>query len=309
MPTNQKATDQQIADTYAAEGSVWKAADVLGMCGQSVHERLVKLGLQTPMNVFSDAEKAILKEQYQDAANAGRLDDLAKAMSRTKPFICRQARALGLTDQGRLRKYLVGVANEAMMAWHAVHEHPRGMLGKKHTAAVCEAIAKAGRERWEAMTEDERDALIIKRLKAKAAKNGGKIARDEVRLHTTWKSDWREIGGQRVFYRSLWEANYARYLEFLRAEGKIASWQHEPKTFWFEEIKRGVRSYLPDFRVVGTDGGVTFHEVKGWMDERSKTTLSRMALYYPEVAMIVIGKDEYRKMKNLYRWVIDGWEA
>ena len=55
----------------------------------------------------------------------------------------------------------------------------------------------------------------------------------------SWKAGWREIGGQRIYARSRWEANYARYLEWLRANGSIAKWEHEPETFWFEGIKRG----------------------------------------------------------------------
>ncbi len=39
-----KATTEQIVEAYRATGSVWKTAKQLGMCGQSVHERLKALG-------------------------------------------------------------------------------------------------------------------------------------------------------------------------------------------------------------------------------------------------------------------------
>ena len=87
-----------------------------------------------------------------------------------------------------------------------------------------------------------------------------------------WKSGWRTIGGQRGYYRSRWEANYARYLEWLRVRGDIKYWSHEKDTFWFEKIKRGVRSYLPDFRVTEINGDVVYHEVKGWMDRRTRAS-------------------------------------
>ncbi len=307
--SSMKATDDQVRDAYATTGSVWKAASQLGMCGQSVHERLVKMGLSTPVNVFTDVERDILREQYQDAANAGQLAGLAAAMGRTKPFIARQARVLGLTDRGRQRKYLAGVASLAMREWYRINEHPRGMLGKKHSAEVGLAIAKAGRDRWAAMTDDERDAAVLKRIKAKAAKNDGKVSAGTGENGRSWKAAWREIGGQRCYFRSRWEANYARYLQTLVEASEILSWEHEPKAFWFEGIRRGSMSYLPDFRVVDTAGNVTFHEVKGWMDERSTTKLARMAKYFPEVAMVVIDSVSYKKLRALLAHVVPDWET
>lgn len=125
---------------------------------------------------------------------------------------------------------------------------------------------------------------------------------------TAWKGGWREIGGKRNYYRSLWEANYARYLQFLKEQGEIADWEHEPDTFWFENIKRGVRSYLPDFKVTNTGGSVEYHEVKGWMDPKSKTKIRRMAKYYPEVKLIVIDKKAYGAIKRRARALLEGWE-
>ena len=59
-------------------------------------------------------------------------------------------------------------------------------------------------------------------------------------------------------------------------QGEILKWEYEPETFWFEKIKRGVRTYTPDFKVTEKDGSIIFHEVKGYMDARSKTKLKRM---------------------------------
>jgi hypothetical protein len=94
-----------------------------------------------------------------------------------------------------------------------------------------------------------------------------------------------------IFVRSGYEANYARYLRFLQANGSILSWEYEPKTFVFEGIKRGIRAYLPDFRVVPEQGIHEWHEVKGWMDPKSKTRLARMKKYYPKEKVILI--DQY----------------
>jgi hypothetical protein len=123
-----------------------------------------------------------------------------------------------------------------------------------------------------------------------------------------WKQGWREIGGIRKFYRSRWEANYARYLEWLRQRDQIAKWEHEPECFWFEEIRRGVRSYLPDFRVTLLSGEVEYHEVKGYMDRRSATKLKRMAKYHPEVKMVLIDAPKYHQIRAKMARLIGGWE-
>lgn len=107
----------------------------------------------------------------------------------------------------------------------------------------------------------------------------------------------------------MWEANYARYLEWLRTQGEIAAWDHEPTTFWFEKIRRGTRSYLPDFRVVENNGDIVFHEVKGWMDDRSKTKLSRMRIYYPKVKIIVIDAKSYRSIARQAAMFVPEWET
>lgn len=119
---------------------------------------------------------------------------------------------------------------------------------------------------------------------------------------------WREIGGKRCFFRSKWEANYARYLEWLKARGEIAEWDHEPRTFWFEAIKRGVRSYLPDFEVTEIGGGTSYHEVKGHFDARSQTKLKRMRIYHPAVRVVLVDASAYRKLALQVRALIPGWE-
>lgn len=119
---------------------------------------------------------------------------------------------------------------------------------------------------------------------------------------------WREIGGVRIYFRSRAEANYARWLEYLRCAGKITRWEFEAETFWFGDIKRGVCSYLPDFRVTRPDGSVEHHEVKGWMDPRSKTKLRRMAKFHPTVKLLVLDAQRYRRLAKDVRHIVPGWE-
>jgi hypothetical protein len=129
-----------------------------------------------------------------------------------------------------------------------------------------------------------------------------------LREKVSWKAAWREIGGLRKFYRSRWEANYGRYLEFLKQHGHIKDWLHEPDVFWFEGVKRGCVSYLPDFKVINNDDSLEYHEVKGWMDDRSKTKIRRMAKYYPNIKLRVIGKKAYTEIKKKLGAAIIGWE-
>lgn len=305
MSARRKATDLQITEAYNRLGNVWLVAAEFGMCGQSVHERTVKLGINVPVNVFTEKDRKRLALEYQANADAGTLDTLADSLGRTKQFIARQAGEMGLTNRARKRPYHSARASAFFVQWHKENEHPRGMKGKRQTAAVCEAVSKASKARWASMTKQEKADYTLAQMKAKLAIRGT-LATE--RNGTTWKSAWREIGGQRRYYRSKWEANYARYLEWLRTQGAIKQWEHEPETFWFEKIKRGVRSYLPDFRVTENNGSVCFHEVKGWMDDRSKTKLKRMKKYHPTVKLILIQEKAYLDIARKVGRMIPGWE-
>ena len=117
------------------------------------------------------------------------------------------------------------------------------------------------------------------------------------------------MGGQEVYFSSTWEANYARYLQFLKEQGKIKAWEHEPETFWFNGIHRGTVTYLPDFRVINMDGSIEYHEVKGWMDAKSKTKINRMRIYHPTIKLIIIDAKRYKGIANTVKFIIDEWEC
>jgi hypothetical protein len=128
------------------------------------------------------------------------------------------------------------------------------------------------------------------------------------RLKTVWKQQWLEIGGKRLYARSKWEANYACYLEFLKQNNKIKEWLHEPKTWWFEGIKRGVVSFKPDFEATLLDDTFLVIEVKGWMDAKSKTKLARMAKYYPHVKVKLVDKDWFKLNTKILKPIVKGWQ-
>lgn len=121
------------------------------------------------------------------------------------------------------------------------------------------------------------------------------------------KSGHREdLGGQ--FFRSAWEANYARYLNLLVEHKQIAGWKYEAKTFWFDKIKRGVRSFKPDFEVTTLEGEREYHEVKGYDYPRGKTARKRMAKYHPTVKLLLIDAKAYRAISKTAKAIIPTWE-
>lgn len=122
-----------------------------------------------------------------------------------------------------------------------------------------------------------------------------------------WKQEWAEIGGKRCFFRSRWEYRYALYLELMKTHGHIIEWEHEPQTFYFEGIKRGTTNYKPDFRVTFPSSKVEWFEVKGYESAKDRTKYKRMAKYYPDVVLRVIGKDWFQTNGKMLRNILKGW--
>jgi len=107
----------------------------------------------------------------------------------------------------------------------------------------------------------------------------------------------------------MWEANYAKWLQYQVEQGLIASWEHEPHTFWFLEIKRGVRSYLPDFKIINLDGSHYWVEVKGFWDAKSLTKVKRLHKYYPEEKLILIDSNWFLSNNKKLKMIIPNWES
>ena len=106
------------------------------------------------------------------------------------------------------------------------------------------------------------------------------------------------VGSRKITFKSKAELSFAEHLEFLRESGQIQYWSYEPhgSTFWFERIRRGVRSYKADFLVVTNSREVQWYEIKGYLDSRSVTKLKRMRKYYPDIRIVlVMMRDEKRQ--------------
>lgn len=151
-------------------------------------------------------------------------------------------------------------------------------------------------------------------------RGGGKFCSNDCRFefmsshpeHFPQTKPRRGNGGKRKdlgdrYFRSNWEANYARYLNWLCLNNQISSWQYEVDTFKFP-IKRGSRFYTPDFKVWKNTREFEYHEVKGYMDQKSKTKLERMARYYPSLPIILIDHKAYSNIGKAMSRILPGWE-
>ena len=187
--------------------------------------------------------------------------------------------------------------------WREKNGHPKGATGMKHSVENKREQSKRTKAMWENMDDVTREKYSIRASNLARSTNTQKN-----RNKASWKAGWRDIGGRKIYARSAWEANYARVLNEQEKLGKIYCWEHEADVFWFDGIKRGVMSYLPDFKVTTIDGSVEYHEVKGWMDSRSKTTIKRMGIYHKNIKLLVIEKKEYLKIRGEWRYRINDWE-
>ena len=127
----------------------------------------------------------------------------------------------------------------------------------------------------------------------------------------------RPVGVRGIRFRSRAEARYAAYLDWLFTVRQIESWEYEPTTFWFTPdavkggVRRGVTSYRPDF-LVWTNRAFAgphreWHEVKGYMDPRSQTALTRMKRYYPHETVIVIDSKQMAALKRQVGGIVPHW--
>lgn len=296
-----KASNSQLVQAYGELNSCRLVAERFGMCAQSVHERLKRIGVVRKQNVFTRDDEERLIREYEDYVNSGRLEELADSMGRTPQFLCRKASRLGITNKARSKAHMSAGMSARAKDWHARNPHPRGFQGKSHSHSAREAISLNSRRYWDSRTQEQRDEHLMKSLKSRKSPPAP-------RPNASWKGGWREVGGRNIYFRSRWEANYGRYLQWLKEKGEISDWWHEPETFWFDGVKRGCVSYLPDFLVEESTGERVYYEVKGWMDQRSKTKLRRMKKYHPSVKLILIDAAQYRSLERKLRGLVPGWE-
>lgn len=287
---------------------------------ESHTKQLRKKGILSPLRwrKWSSEDEVILRDWYLTHSGAKLdLDELSLILKRSVTVICKKARELSLTDTLRRwkkpkRKYATQEEARAAIGRSTKkhidrYGHPRGMLGKKHSPETIARLSKHSCEFNAGVTIEQRAEMSAKAVATKLEKYGTAGPGLSGNVYSRTKGGKRhDLGG--MYFRSSWEANYARYLNWLAAQGEIQGWRFEAVTFRFDGIKRGTHTYTPDFEVTENDGRVIFHEVKGWMDAKSKTRLKRMKKYYPKVSVIVIGEKEYREISKTVSSLIPNWE-
>lgn len=217
-----------------------------------------------------------------------------------------------LWAEGKIKKQTREEALARGRVWSAKlasgeYQHPRGMLGKKQTDYCRQQSSIRGRELVAAGKHHFQEPRTRKQLQAQAERMKERLVKFPTSIYSSARRGYRDDLGQ-IFFRSRWEANYARYLNLLVAQGKIAKWEFEVDTFWFEAVRRGTRSYTPDFKIYGTDGRIWYEEVKGWMDKKSATKLKRMKKYHPTVEVILVTVKEYTAIEKEFGKVLPHWE-
>lgn len=154
-----------------------------------------------------------------------------------------------------------------------------------------------------------RDGHVIRDLKGNRLQSIREIVQTGEIRGVQRTAAFRRPDLENRYFRSAWEANYARYLNFLQRHGTIHRWEYEVDEFEFP-VKRGsARFYKPDFKVWMTETHFIYHEVKGHMDQVSATKLKRMQRYYPHYEVIVIDKSRYYQEVYPLRDLLLGWET
>lgn len=301
--------------------SVKKIAANLGRGEKAIINKAYKLGI----NKKNLSKKQInkIKKEYKSY----NIEELSKELGVTKHHLCKVARKLNIKKTNKKQKYtkkeLKEIKNETDYQYIKslkrskarseeskkqlrINGHPKGFLGKHHTDETKKLNSYLSKKMW----ENPKSKVNSEETKQRQSDFMMKMQADgKLRKGYSRGKQGKRVDLNNIFFRSSWEANYARYLNFLIKQKQIHKWEFEPNTFRFEEIKRGTRSYLPDFKIWNKENSIPYYiEVKGWMDDKSKTKLKRMAKYYPNVEVKIVGEKEYKEIKNKIAPFIKNWE-
>lgn len=278
-----------LRENYPQKGKQW-CMEAMHKTEAQIRQKAYILGLK------QDRNSDFFKEWQSRAANS--------KIGKKRPAHSEHMRHL--YEEGKILQTRLSSEelSKIRKEWLQTHEHPRGMLGKKHTQETKNVISHTSKQMWANMTDEEISQHMRKQLATRY--NNGTYAHE--RKNVTWKGGKRNVGGKDIYFRSRWEANYARYLEWLKTHNQIQNWEHEVDLFWFDGIKRGCVSYLPDFKVTDNHGNIEYHEVKGWMDAKSRTKLKRMAKYHPSVKVILIDGKQYKSIEKSISPLLSDWE-
>ena len=258
---------------------------------------------------YTKNEIQFLKENYDRLS----LNDLAVKLNRNESNIFRKMKELGLQKTKRQKNtinpkkvYIPTKEDKKEMSkikkeYYKTHNHPKGFEGHKHTKETKSKISLSSIKKWETITPLELEKRKYKQRITKIKNGTLNPMKNQNNPYSRTKGGKRKDLNN-IYFRSSWEANIARYYNYIGIE-----WQFEPKTFVFKNITRGSVSYTPDFYLPKEDKWI---EVKGWMDGKSKTKLKRFEKQYPEEykKLELITQKEYSEIAKKVSMLIKNWE-
>lgn len=301
-------TQEDIIKKYNELGNIWKVGDVLGLKGQYVHKILKDNNIALKNPKFTKEDENLLIQYYEEYASKQELDKLALLLGRTKQFICRKAKDLGLTNAKR--KYALSFEQKEKQSEKAKkrikkYGHPKGMLGKKHSKFFKERMSERMKQTWKNAPEI---FMTPKRKEVMSKKMSDMQMKGILGVNSRSYITKTVFSDKSYTFRSNWELNIAFFLEYLKINNEIIDWAYESKRFEFPDNDFGIKSYLPDFLVV-TQKEQRIIELKGRMDEKSKNKMSLMQKFYPNVLIELWDEHIYNNIKKKYKEKINVWDA
>jgi len=294
-----QVTNEQLLEAYNRLGSVWKVAPEFGICGQSVWERLKKLGV-VDKDRWTEQQLNILRQAYSDStSNTLHINQLVNIIGKTKTSISGKAKRMGLTtNRNRKRDKTMRLAMSKRTKERIKNNgHPRGSYkpNGEHSRVCpnCNILFKIH------PSSNQRYCSII------CGHN-----RKQVNGHQGYSKTGKRQDLNNQYFRSRWEANYARYLNYLiNNDEPIIKWEYEPQRFIFDQVKSKPFFYTPDFCIFFADDHIEYHEVKGWDYSNGQIARKRFAQYFPHLTLVLINQSWFNSITQQgIDKLIDNWE-
>lgn len=145
MSHNRRVTNEQIIEAYKATGSVWQAAKRLGVVGQSVWERLQRLGVRMSGSAWSTAELTELRRLAESCT----ISEIAIRLGRPYYGVAIKLSRLGLAKRfgNKIKKLKPepGELSRIVALKYAQqlpsHRGPLRQFAKRHSVALGTLVA------------------------------------------------------------------------------------------------------------------------------------------------------------------------
>lgn len=275
----------------------------------SIRNKAYELKITKRDKYYTEKDIELLKRCYDKYS----MNDLAEMLGRNESNIFRKMKELGLKKTHRVhntinpkKQHIYTNEERKRLSENAkkmIKEkgHPRGFKGHYHTLEEKAKISVSSKNWWKQVDLSTLEKRNLKQRETRIKNGTLNPMINQSNPYSRTKSGKRKDLNN-VFFRSAWEANIARYYNFIGVK-----WEFEPKTFIFHNITRGSVSYTPDFYLPEEDKWV---EVKGWMDGKSKTKLKRFKQQYPDEynKLQLITEKEYNEIKRKVSNYIKSWE-